>query len=394
MSSSPAPASTGRLVFVLGLAGFSTALTTRALDPLLIGVAADFSTSIEHVALLASAYALPYALIQPLLGPVGDALGKRRIILLCCVLLTLSLLACAGAPGLGFLFLARIAAGATSGGVTPLALASFGDAVPLAQRQVAMSRFLAWAIGGQVAGGVLAGLIGGAVGWRGMMLLCALASLTAALVLWRDGAAAPEPQARRLDPGLALQRYREILRNPAAPPLYIGVAIEGALTFGVFPFLAALLERRGIGGIVEAGLALGVFGLGGFAYAALAGRLVAGIGQARMLILGGILAGAGLTLLAAAGHVGLVILATFVTGLGYFMMHNSIQVRVTELSPTARGSAVALHAFSFFLGQSLGPILFGMAQQAIGAAPSLLASAGGMVVLGFWLGSRRPARGV
>ncbi|SUE63438.1 hypothetical protein [Roseomonas gilardii] len=59
----------GHLVFVLGLAGFSSALTTRALDPLLVGVAADFNTSVERTALLASAFALPYALIQPILGP-------------------------------------------------------------------------------------------------------------------------------------------------------------------------------------------------------------------------------------------------------------------------------------------------------------------------------------
>ena len=79
----------GHLVFVLGLAGFSSALTTRALDPLLVNVAADFNTTVERTALLASAFALPYALIQPILGPVGDAVGKRRIIQvgLCCLTL-------------------------------------------------------------------------------------------------------------------------------------------------------------------------------------------------------------------------------------------------------------------------------------------------------------------
>jgi MFS family permease len=29
------------------------------------------------VALLATAFAVPFALVQPVLGPVGDALGKR-----------------------------------------------------------------------------------------------------------------------------------------------------------------------------------------------------------------------------------------------------------------------------------------------------------------------------
>ena len=36
------------------------------------------------------------------------------------------------------------------------------------------------------------------------------------------------------------------------------------------------------------------------------------------------------------------------------MIHNAIQTRATELSQQFRGSAVSLHAFSFFTGQSLG----------------------------------------
>ncbi len=36
------------------------------------------------------------------------------------------------------------------------------------------------------------------------------------------------------------------------------------------------------------------------------------------------------------------------------MLHNSFQTQVTEVAPQARGSAVALHAFSFFSGQQSG----------------------------------------
>ncbi|MFC0409919.1 MFS transporter [Roseomonas elaeocarpi] len=377
--------STARLVLVFGLAGFASALTTRALDPLLLSVAADFSASTERVALLASAYALPYALIQPLLGPVGDALGKRRVIVVCALLLTAALLLGAFANSLPLLFASRILAGLAAGGITPLALATFGDAVPMAQRQVAMSRFMACAIGGQVAGGALSGLFAGVLGWRGVLAACALATLLAGLVLRWDARRAPDPARGRLDPSLALLRYREILTNPLALRLFGGVAVEGLLVFGIFPFLAAILALRGIGGTAEAGLALGAFGLGGFGYAALAPLLVRGIGQENMMRLGGACAAAGLILVAIAPALAVVVLATLVLGLGYFMLHNSIQVRVTEVAPLARGSAVALHAFSFFMGQSLGPALFALAQTGFGTVPTLAASAVGLVVLGFWL---------
>ena len=66
----------------------------------------------------------------------------------------------------------RVLTGAAGGGIFPTTLALFGDRVPLAERQVAISRFLACAIVGQMVGGAMAGLLEPLMGWRGLMLLC------------------------------------------------------------------------------------------------------------------------------------------------------------------------------------------------------------------------------
>ena len=47
-------------------------------------------------------------------------------------------------------------------------------------------------------------------------------------------------------------------------------------------------------------------------------------------------------------------------GFGFYMLHGCIQIYVTELAPAARGSAMALHSFFFFLGQAVGPIVYGV----------------------------------
>jgi hypothetical protein len=76
------------------------------------------------------------------------------------------------------------------------------------------------------------------------------------------------------------------------------------------------------------------------------------------------------------------------------MIHSAIQNRLTEVSPQARGSAVALHAFGFFLGQSLGPVLLGRDWVLAGPTPTLLAAAAGLVALALWLAPKampRPA---
>ena len=48
-------------------------------------------------------------------------------------------------------------------------------------------------------------------------------------------------------------------------------------------------------------------------------------------------------------------------GLGFYMLHNCIQLHVTDLSQTARGTALSMHSCAFFFGQALGPIYYGFA---------------------------------
>ena len=79
----------GRLIALLALTVFSGALVTRLTDPLAMVLARDLGSTGARASLLASAFALPFALIQPILGPVGDALGKRRVMAIAIALLTI-----------------------------------------------------------------------------------------------------------------------------------------------------------------------------------------------------------------------------------------------------------------------------------------------------------------
>jgi len=72
-------------------------------------------------------------------------------------------------------------------------------------------------------------------------------------------------------------------------------------------------------------------------------------------------------------------------GIGFFLMHNSIQTEVTELAPSARASCFALHAFSFYMGQSVGPMIYGVSIHAIGFEASVII--GGCVLIGVGIGA-------
>ena len=380
-----------RLIAVFAISAFAASMVARATDPLVLAIAREFAMPEHTVALLGSAFALPYALVQPFLGPVGDALGKKRIILLCQFLVALMVLGCAISPAFLPLLLMRALSGAAAGGTMPLTLAVFGDEVPAAKRQVAISRLLMFTICGQIGGGITAGVLEPLLGWRGVLMLCAGLTATAVVILFAARRrAAPEP-VHPFRPAEAMRRYATILRLPQARVLYPAVALEGALIFGAFPHLAPILQGRGLGGTQEAGYALACFGAGGFLYGLIVTLLLRYLGQSWMVRLGGVMGCLALTGFALAPSTAVFIGSGLALGLGFFLMHNTLQVRVLELAPQSRGSAIALHAFGFFTGQSLGAALTGLGASFIGYVPWLLASGLCLLALGVWVG-RAPKR--
>jgi len=375
-----------RLLTTLALGAFSATLVTRITDPLVTVLAHDLGSTADKVALLASAFALPFALVQPILGPVGDALGKRRVIATCLMLLTVLLVVSAFAWDLQVLLILRTLAGLAAGGVMPLCIALVGDSVSMQNRQVALSRLLAFAIAGQIAGGSVAGLLEPYLGWRGVMVAAgtvAACGMTAMLLSGRGQA--PEPW-QRFDPMAAMQRYMSLLRMPAARVLYGSVAIEGGLVFGSFPYFAPTLHSHGMGSTAEAGLTVAAFGIGGLVYAMIARMVLQRIGQGRMVMLGGLLCLIAFLGFGYASSAWMFIGAGLFLGTGMYMIHNSIQTRVTELSPPARGSAVALHAFHFYAGQTLGPVVYGVLLSRFGTAIAFPLAGAVLLLLAIWLG--------
>jgi predicted MFS family arabinose efflux permease len=70
-------------------------------------------------------------------------------------------------------------------------------------------------------------------------------------------------------------------------------------------------------------------------------------------------------------------------------------VHVTDLSQTARGTALSMHSSAFFSGQAIGPIYYGFAFGHLGISVPPLIGAGVILVIGLvcarLLRHRRPA---
>lgn len=368
-------------IWILAASAFASTFSGRAVEPMVGVMARDLAAPAETIALLAAAFTLPYALIQPILGPVGDAMGKERIMKICLVVMFVALALSVIATEVATLFVLRVVAGIAAGGVIPLALALVGDRVEMTQRQVAISRFIVAAIVGQLAGSSLAGILADFIGWRGVFAV-STAMMGGALIATLTGFR-HAPRGSTFDLGTAIARYRTILANGRARTLFLLVFIESLSIFGLFPYVAPILEGQGEGGATEAGLVLAGFAIGGLVYSVLVAWLMRILGLRRMLVAGGFMAGAANLTIGLGGSWQLDAAAMTLLGLGFYMLHNSFQTQVTELAPEARASAVAIHAFSFFVGQALGVVLIGFGMPSAGLLPTMALSA--LTILGVGL---------
>ena len=371
-----------RLLPILAAGCFVSSLSMRLVDPVVPDIARDLHVSAASVALLASAFTFPYAIAQPILGALGDALGKARIIKIALALLVACLAAAAFAPSLDALFIVRIVGGAAAGGIIPLAFAMVGDRFAFAERQVALSKVLTAIIAGQMTGSIGSGLIGSYFGWRASMAAgTVLALIALALTVWQL-----QPRTNAERPPFKLSTmfdgYGHVFRNPRSVVCFTAVFIEGIVVFGLFPYIAVMLEKRGAGGLKEAGFVLSGFAIGGLIYTALVRVMLSKLGLYNVIRAGAGLSGMGFIALSPEWSWPTEMAIFVAIGAGFYMIHNSLQTQATELAPDARASAVAAHAFFFFLGQAAGPLVYGIGLERAGAGATLVAAGLAMALTG------------
>jgi predicted MFS family arabinose efflux permease len=123
--------------------------------------------------------------------------------------------------------------------------------------------------------------------------------------------------------------------------------------------------------------------VGGLFYTMTVSRFLPRLGVSGMMIAGGALVGLQLAIVAFGPSWKIQAISLLFMGWGFYMLHGSLQVFASELSVEARATALSLHSFFFFMGQTIGPIAYGFGILNVGKMPTLLASAVIIVALGF-----------
>ncbi len=285
-------------------------------------------------------------------------------------------------PMLGML---RFLSGITSSAIIPLSMAYIGDVVPYDQRQATLARFLFGQILGSVFGQIAGGVLGEFLHWRAIFLVLAGLYVVAALVIFvelRSGRIVDRRDIVDLSPAALVRRYAGLLARGRVRMVLGVVFLEAVLFYGGFSFFGAYLHEAFGLDFARIGGLLAFFGLGGLIYVGLARRLIPVLGERGFAMSGGVLLLLAFGAAPSAGAgAGFALVAAF-SGLGFYVLHTTLQTNATQMAPEARGSAVAIFASSLFLGTSVGVTIGGVLIERVGYAPVFIGCGVGLLALG------------
>jgi predicted MFS family arabinose efflux permease len=339
---------------LLALAAFASASAFRICDPLLPVLATEFGVRTAQASNAVTFFSIAYGVMQFFYGPVGDRYGKFRVLSIATLGCAFGSLVIAVAPTLEMVVIGRFIAGATAAGIVPLSMAWIGDNVAYEQRQATLARFLLGSISGLAAGQLLGGVFADTIGWRWAFVAMALVYLIVGSLLISKRHLVPEKLAPRGQGRNLLAPLKQVGAIPWAREVIITVFLEGALVFGPLAFVPAYLhEHLGIA-VSWAGVIGGLFAVGALMYALRANQLIGFFGERRLALFGGSILALAYSTYWFAGSWHWAVLASILSGFGYYLLHAVLQTNATQMAPAVRGTAVSLFASFLFLGQSVG----------------------------------------
>ena len=381
-----------RTIMLLGTAAFASSVNIRATDPLLPQIAEGFGITVGTAAQIITVFTIGYGLTQLLFGPAGDRFGKYLVVAITTMLAGVASAGAALAPSFELLTVARFAVGGFAAAAIPLAFAWIGDAIAFERRQAVLARFLSAQMSGIILGQAAGGIIGDMFGWRSVFLIVGSIHMLAGLAMLTELKLNPRAQPPMAGTSLGLTSVIgsvvSIVRRPWSRVLLIAVFCEALAMYGAFAYIGADLRQRFGLSYTLVGAVMAVYGAGAILYSMTAKRLIAKLGEAGLVIGGGVLMAMAFAGLAFAPRVEAVPPLMVLLGLAFYMMHNTLQNNATQMAPEARGLGVSIFALALFFGQSIGVAAAAPIMDLFGAPPIFLAASCALPLVALWFRAR------
>jgi YNFM family putative membrane transporter len=379
--------------FPVVLAGFTAFLDLYATQPLLPLLMRVFQTSHVAVSLTVTAATVAVAIAAPVVGRLGDLMGRKRVIVLSAFTLAAVTALVATATSLSQFVAWRFVQGLVTPGVFAITIAYIHDEWPASHAARGTAAYVSGTVIGGFCGRALTGLVADRAGWPTAFVVLAGVNLAAACAIaaWlpRESSIPHPRQAGHVRSIAGLLKNRQLVATDAVGfcVLFSQVAVFSYVTFHLSaePFH---LGTAALGWLF-------VVYLVGAIVTPLAGRWIDvrghRTGLAAAMVVG--IFGALLTL---TPWLGVIVVGLALVSTGVFTAQATASSYIGSVTDRDRGLAVGLYSSCYYAGGSLGAVLPAVFWTAGGWTACVLLViavqvATGVVAMRFWRDVRSPA---
>ncbi|WP_071189333.1 MFS transporter [Trichormus sp. NMC-1] len=336
----------------------------------------------KNLGLLITLFTLPALILGPVIGVVADKWGRKKIIIPSLFLFGIAGTACAFARDFNLLLFFRLLQGIGAASLLSLSITLIGDLYTGDKRAAAMG----YASSFSSVGTASYPLIGGALatlGWYYPFMLSAVAIPVGLLVLF--ALKNPEPKGDR-----NLQEYLSnagtIIKNRRLFGLFIVSASNFVLLYGAYvTYLPQLMNDTFKAPPSTIGLILSSVSVAITVTSSQLGKLARRYQPTTLIKASYILYALSMLIVPFVSSIWLLLIPTTILGIALGIGFPSIQTLLAELAPREYlATVVSVNGTFFGLGQTLGPLLMGIA-FGFGGINSVFFTAVGLTILIFFV---------
>ena len=333
-------------------------LGVSSITPAFPRIVEELNISATEVGLLITAFTVPGVVLTPFIGILADRIGRKRILVPSLFLFGLAGGACALVTEFDTLIALRVVQGIGAAPLASLNLTILGDLF-LGRRRVAAMGLNASVLNTGVAAYPL---IGGALAtfaWNYPFLLPLIAIPVGILVLrWLNN---PEPRSRE-----SLREYLSsawhYLKDIKVASAFTAVVISFVILYGPYlTYFSLYLGTSFQAPPFIIGILLSSASLSSALVSSQLGRIVKLISIANLVKLGFVIQVVSLALLPFMPNLWLTLISTLIFGLAIGVVLPSLQTYVAGVAPPEyRAAVMSINSTMLWLGQTLGPVIFGL----------------------------------
>lgn len=368
------------MIFLLGIMAFLAQGDNYNAAPMIIEIAKDLNIEVSQAAISVTAYMLPFGLFTLVYGPLGDKIGKTKILKTCAFLTAIFSALGAVVFNLPSLIAIRAINGIFAAGTLPVTMALIGDMYGKNPKDV--QNALGKVMGMMFLGGAVAPVIGGALAyigsWRLVYLAYGIGELLVAILMIKVIHVQPVISDA---PKLSKNPYKAAFANSRLIKTVGILILVGFAAFGSFTYTGDYVQSVTGYNILIIGLILSCYGIGTVLGGRKSGTLKEKAGN-KILLVAGIIGAIFWGLMGIWTSTILLCLSLFVFGLAFIMIQPTLVATAQQLVPKQRGMAMSLASFCMMIGGAIGTSLNGQIINQWGYSVLYISAAAVILVAG------------